>query len=80
MNDIQIPNISISNFKCFKEFSIDGFKRFNLIFGKNSVGKSNLLEALHLYSNMFRSDGILSIFLQRGIMLNKHICYKIINI
>lgn len=73
MNDIQIPNISISNFKCFKEFSIDGFKRFNLIFGKNSVGKSNLLEALHLYSNMFRSDGILSIFLQRGIMLNNNL-------
>ena len=52
MSDIQIPNISISNFKCFKEFSIDSFKRFNLIFGKNSVGKSNLLEALHLYSNI----------------------------
>ncbi|MDA1468377.1 AAA family ATPase [Brachyspira hyodysenteriae] len=44
MSDIQIPNISISNFKCFKEFSIDCFKRFNLIFGKNSVGKSNLLK------------------------------------
>ena len=29
MNKIQIPNISISNFKCFKEFSIDSFKRFN---------------------------------------------------
>lgn len=73
MNDIQIPNISISNFKCFKEFSVDSFKRFNLIFGKNSVGKSNLLEALHLYSNMFRSDGILSIFIQRGIMLNNNL-------
>lgn len=73
MNDIQIPNISISNFKCFKEFSIDSFKRFNLIFGKNSVGKSNLLEALYLYSNMFRSDTILSSFLQRDIPLNNNL-------
>ena len=48
MDNIQIPNISINNFKCFKEFKVDSFKRFNLIFGKNSVGKSNLLEALHL--------------------------------
>ncbi|MBW5381776.1 ATPase, partial [Brachyspira pilosicoli] len=38
MDNIQIPNISISNFKCFKEFKVDSFKRFNLIFGKNSVG------------------------------------------
>lgn len=73
MDNIQIPNISISNFKCFKEFKVDSFKRFNLIFGKNSVGKSNLLEALHIYSNMFRSDGILSVFMQRGIMLNNNL-------
>lgn len=74
MNDIQIPNINISNFKCFKEFSIDSFKRFNLIFGKNSVGKSNLLEALFLYSNMYRSDTVLSSsFLQRDIPLNNNL-------
>lgn len=71
MNDIQIPNISISNFKCFKEFSIDGFKRFNLIFGKNSIGKSNLLEALYVYCNMYRSDSIITAsFLYRDITLD----------
>lgn len=73
MYNIQIPNISINNFKCFKEFKVDSFKRFNLIFGKNSVGKSNLLEALHIYSDMFRSDAILSIFMQRGIILNNNL-------
>ncbi|WP_157142665.1 AAA family ATPase [Brachyspira pilosicoli] len=74
MDNIQIPNISISNFKCFKEFKVDSFKRFNLIFGKNSVGKSNLLEALYLYSNMFRSDTVLSSsFLQRDIPLNNNL-------
>ena len=73
MDNIQIPNISINNFKCFKEFKVDSFKRFNLIFGKNSVGKSNLLEALYLYSNMFRNDTILSSFLQRDIPLNNNL-------
>ena len=74
MSDIQIPNISISNFKCFKEFSIDSFKRFNLIFGKNSVGKSNLLEALFLYCNMYRSNTVLSSsFFQRDIPLNNNL-------
>ena len=74
MSDIQIPNISISNFKCFKEFSIDSFKRFNLIFGKNSVGKSNLLEALYLYCNMYKSSTILSSsFFQRDIPLNDNL-------
>lgn len=73
MDNIQIPNISISNFKCFKEFKIDSFKRFNLIFGKNSVGKSNLLEALHIYSDMFNSSTIIASFLQRDIPLNNNL-------
>ncbi|MEI0580814.1 AAA family ATPase [Brachyspira pilosicoli] len=74
MDNIQIPNISISNFKCFKEFKVDSFKRFNLIFGKNSVGKTNFLEALYLYSNMLRSDTVLSSsFLQRDIPLNNNL-------
>lgn len=73
MSDIQIPNISISNFKCFKEFSVDSFKRFNLIFGKNSVGKSNLLEALHIYSSMFNSDNIIASFLQRDMPINNNL-------
>ncbi|MEI0604166.1 AAA family ATPase [Brachyspira alvinipulli] len=74
MSEIQIPNISISNFKCFKEFSVDSFKRFNLIFGKNSVGKSNLLEALFLYCNMYRSNTVLSSsFFQRDIPLNNNL-------
>ena len=73
MDNIQIPNISINNFKCFKEFKVDSFKRFNLIFGKNSVGKSNLLEALHLYSDMFNSNTIIASFLQRDIPLNNNL-------
>lgn len=72
-NNIQIENISINNFKCFKEFSINNLKRFNLIFGKNSVGKSSLLEALFLYSNMFFSDNFLSTFLYRALKVTNNL-------
>jgi AAA15 family ATPase/GTPase len=42
-----IDSVSIENFKCFKNTQISGFKLFNLIGGKNNVGKSNLLEAMY---------------------------------
>lgn len=41
-----IEKIRIENFKNFEEFEFDGFKRVNLIAGKNNVGKTNLLEAI----------------------------------
>ncbi len=40
--------IEIENFKCFKNFRAEGFGRVNLIGGKNSVGKTALLEAFYL--------------------------------
>ena len=41
--------INIKNFRCFKELEVNGFKRVNLIGGKNNAGKTSLLEALLLY-------------------------------
>ncbi|MBN1684737.1 MAG: AAA family ATPase [Gammaproteobacteria bacterium] len=41
-------SISIKNFRCFKDFSIDSLNRVNLIAGKNGVGKTALLEAIFL--------------------------------
>ena len=41
--------INIKNFRCFKELEVNGFKRVNLIGGKNNAGKTSLLEALFLY-------------------------------
>jgi AAA15 family ATPase/GTPase len=40
--------ISIKNFRCYKDTTIKGFKRLNLIGGLNNVGKTILLEALFL--------------------------------
>lgn len=44
-----IESFYIQNFKNFRELSIPQLKRINLIVGKNSVGKSTMLEALALY-------------------------------
>ncbi len=40
-----IEKIEIEKFKCFNNFKAGGFKRINLIGGRNNVGKTTLLEA-----------------------------------
>jgi len=43
-----INHIEIKQFKCFKAFKAEGFKRVNLIGGKNNVGKTAFMEACFL--------------------------------
>lgn len=45
-----IHNIEIKNFKSIRHAVIDGCKRVNVFIGAPNVGKSNILEALGLYS------------------------------
>ena len=45
-----IDHIHISNFKSIRDGEISGCKRINLIIGRPNVGKSNILEALSLFS------------------------------
>jgi hypothetical protein len=45
-----LQSIEIRNFRCFEELRVDGFRRINLIGGKNNVGKTSLLEALFLHA------------------------------
>jgi AAA15 family ATPase/GTPase len=44
----KISFIEIENFKTFDKLKIEGFKRVNLISGKNNLGKTALIEALNL--------------------------------
>ena len=46
-----IKSIKISNFRCFNETEISGFKQFNLFGGKNNSGKTTLLEAIYFGSS-----------------------------
>lgn len=48
MNNHAIKNINIKNFKCFDDFTADGFGRVNLIGGKNNVGKTAFMEACYI--------------------------------
>jgi len=45
-----IKQIEIGNFKSIRNAKIDGCKRINLFIGRPNVGKSNILEALSLFS------------------------------
>ena len=48
MSEHFIRNIEIRNFKCFENFSAEGFGRVNLIGGKNNVGKTAFMEACYI--------------------------------
>ncbi|MCF0057765.1 AAA family ATPase [Dyadobacter sp. CY356] len=48
--DSFINHIEIKNFKSIRHLEIDGFKRINLFIGKPNVGKSNILEALSIFT------------------------------
>ncbi len=48
-----IQSVRIKNFKNFKDTTIDGFTKLNIITGENNVGKSNLLEALYCLVGKF---------------------------
>jgi AAA15 family ATPase/GTPase len=43
-----LTEIEIKEFKCFHDFKADGFKRVNLIGGKNNIGKTALMEAVYI--------------------------------
>lgn len=45
-----LDHIFISNFKSIKDLELHGFKRINLFIGRPNVGKSNIIEALSLFS------------------------------
>jgi AAA15 family ATPase/GTPase len=56
MNNTFIDNIKIKRYKCFKDLEVNGFKRINLIGGKNNIGKTAFLEACYLLSNSFNAS------------------------
>lgn len=59
--------ISIKNFRCFSDFKIDKLSRINLIAGKNSSGKTALLEALFLLIGAENVSLVLKLSSFRGI-------------
>jgi len=44
-----LKSFAIKNFRCFRELTLDDLGRVNLIGGRNNLGKTALLEAIHLH-------------------------------
>ncbi len=51
-----IEQIEIENFKSIRHLTMDGFRRINLFIGKPNVGKSNILEALSVFTIPYLQD------------------------
>lgn len=65
-----MKSIYIKNFKNIQELTIDRLARVNLIVGKNSVGKSTLLEALSIYLSKGNEDWLRELLDNRGETIN----------
>lgn len=53
-----LADFRIEGYRCFRDLKLENLRRINLIAGKNSVGKSAVLEAVRLYLQPDR-EGIL---------------------
>jgi AAA15 family ATPase/GTPase len=61
-----INKIELKNFKNYKDLSIDGFKRINLISGMNNTGKTTILEAIFMLHDRMAGDVTIKPMIWRG--------------
>jgi hypothetical protein len=61
-----LRDLTIKNYRCFKDFTIDGLARVNLIVGKNNSGKTALLEAIYLLANQNNPYSLIEVLHSRG--------------
>jgi len=73
---MEIESFAIKNYKSIKDFEMDNLNPVNVFFGKNNVGKSNILRGLHLIFYTLKND---EIFLPDTMFYNRNI-YKPIEI
>jgi len=52
---IRLKKIYLKNFKAFEEMTIYSNESFNIIIGENSVGKSTIFEAIHLWEKCYQT-------------------------
>lgn len=62
-----LRDVTIQNYRCFEDFTINGLSRVNLIVGSNQIGKTSFLEAIYLLvKKPGKNDSFLDILEQRG--------------
>jgi predicted ATP-dependent endonuclease of OLD family len=64
--DFMLRDLTIQNYRCFKDFHIDGLARVNLIVGMNNSGKTSLLEAVYLLVNQKEPLHLVDLLERRG--------------
>lgn len=73
---MKIGSFTIKNYRSIKTLRIDNLESVNVFFGKNNVGKSNILRALHLAFYCLKND---ELYLPDTMFHNRNI-YKPIEI
>jgi len=61
-----LRDLTIQNYRCFKDFNIDELARVNLIVGQNNSGKTTFLEAIYLLVNEGNIQFLLDVLKSRG--------------
>jgi predicted ATPase len=64
-----LRDLTIQNYRCFKDFHIDSLARVNLIVGMNNSGKTSLLEAIYLLVNQGNPRCLSELLDKRGEIL-----------
>lgn len=64
-----IQSLSIHNFRCFKDFTLNNTARINIIAAKNNIGKTTLLESIFLLIAYNNPDILIKANMLRGILL-----------
>jgi hypothetical protein len=58
-SELRLPSLEVHNFRAFEHLKIEHLGRVNLVTGRNNVGKTSVLEAIHLFA---RSGGALPVW------------------
>ena len=62
-----LTSFGVKNLRCFRDLKLDDLHRINLIAGRNNVGKTGLLEAIHLHCTPGKPEKWVQIDKLRGI-------------
>lgn len=61
-----LRDLTIQNYRCFKDFHIDELARVNLIVGQNNSGKTTFLEAIYLLVQQQNIQAVFDVLSSRG--------------
>lgn len=62
-----ITKLALENFRCFRDFSLEGIRPVTLIAGANNAGKSTVLESIFLFMDRNASEVFIKLNHFRGI-------------